>query len=510
MNSIRWYSRIGYLVVMLAIVAMGIVAVPAPEPVGAAPPVTTFSDDFEGTWDWTVTDSSAGGFGSDWGQSTNRSNSTSHSAYCAEVDGLAGPTYNASTDTIMYHDVDLSGYVAGVLDLQYWLETQSAADFLHIGYYIGTTWYWPWSSSIDTTGFELLSDNIANPNGFLIPNTATRIGFLFSADDTTQYEGAYIDDVVLTEFQPTEVWVDDDWAGYTYWTSLCEVDGNWYQYGILAFSSIQDAIDAVAGSTINVLPGTYTEDLNINKPDLLIRSIGDGVTPGGKDTTTIQGVDGYVITLGGNADNLTLGGTEGEGFTVIGNAADSTVLLQTINGPAGVTLSYNTFDTTGETNMAVAIGSQGVADLTISHNTFKLYKDASGQITGIYFDTGDVTNMLIDSNIFDRYTGTPKWLQWVGNAHVNGIMISNNTVNGANVAIRMFSRTNLFENVTFTSNNINGGYITIGNGNNNSGDDVIKSLSIFGNNFTGPAWEEVFRWWCGRCRYRLGYSICKL
>jgi len=64
----------------------------------------------------------------------------------------------------------------------------------------------------------------------------------------------------------TEVWVDDDFNSST---------PGW---DVTHFASIQDGIDAVSGSTVNVAPGTYTEQLHITTNDLAIVGAGVGVT----------------------------------------------------------------------------------------------------------------------------------------------------------------------------------------------------------------------------------------
>ena len=67
----------------------------------------------------------------------------------------------------------------------------------------------------------------------------------------------------LESNQPSEVWVDDDWAGST---AGQEVESGKY-FGINAFDNIQDGINAVINSTVNVANGTYvlSATLNVNK-----------------------------------------------------------------------------------------------------------------------------------------------------------------------------------------------------------------------------------------------------
>ncbi|MBD3366840.1 MAG: hypothetical protein GF405_01545 [Candidatus Eisenbacteria bacterium] len=72
--------------------------------------------------------------------------------------------------------------------------------------------------------------------------------------------------VTLTPAGPDEVWVDDDYSAST---------PGW---GVTHFASIQDGIDAVQGSTVNVAAGTYVEQLHITMDDLDIVGAGVGQT----------------------------------------------------------------------------------------------------------------------------------------------------------------------------------------------------------------------------------------
>ncbi len=81
-------------------------------------------------------------------------------------------------------------------------------------------------------------------------------------DVDVQDLGGGIYHVVLMPADPEEVWVDDDFTAAT---------PGW---GVTHFDSIQDGIDGVSGSTVNVAAGTYREQLKI---DASIDLIGAGV-----------------------------------------------------------------------------------------------------------------------------------------------------------------------------------------------------------------------------------------
>ena len=108
---------------------------------------------------------------------------------------------------------------------------------------------------------------------------------------------------------PTEVWVDDGWAGSS-WGDI--VDGHVFSYD--AFDKIQDGIDAVAGSTVHVAAGTYDENIQIDKA-LNLRGANAGVNP----VTGTRGPESIIDA--GEADRAVnilanLGVVTFDGFTV--------------------------------------------------------------------------------------------------------------------------------------------------------------------------------------------------
>ncbi len=94
----------------------------------------------------------------------------------------------------------------------------------------------------------------------------------------------------------SEVWVDDDYC------DTCENEG--HVWGYTAFDNIQDGIDGVSGSTVNVANGTYTEQLTITNKNITLDGesesgviIEAGTTaPGSADTISID-ANGYDVTI---------------------------------------------------------------------------------------------------------------------------------------------------------------------------------------------------------------------
>lgn len=97
----------------------------------------------------------------------------------------------------------------------------------------------------------------------------------------------------FTAITPTEVWVDDDWAGAN---PGDPVDG--HVFGTDAFAIIQDGIDVVASpGTVHVAAGTYIENVTIEGKSITLRS------ESGPGSTVIDGGgQGSVVTVDEGAD----------------------------------------------------------------------------------------------------------------------------------------------------------------------------------------------------------------
>jgi len=123
-------------------------------------------------------------------------------------------------------------------------------------------------------------------------------------------------------FPVTEVWVDDDWIG----SSEGDIVGG-HIFGYDAFATIQEGIDAVSGSTVNVNNGTYYETLNIYKDLVLAGASESGVI------IDASGFNDYGIDVSGDftvtLQNFTLIGptpaSYGYGVKVSGENADITI-----------------------------------------------------------------------------------------------------------------------------------------------------------------------------------------
>ena len=102
--------------------------------------------------------------------------------------------------------------------------------------------------------------------------------------DNHDAEGAYCADQTFTmETAAGEVWVDDNWAGSSPGDPV-----NGHTFGYDAFATIQDGIDNVAGSTVNVAEGTYAENVTVAKSLTLKAGSNPVIDPGGGTAVTID------------------------------------------------------------------------------------------------------------------------------------------------------------------------------------------------------------------------------
>jgi hypothetical protein len=222
--------------------------------------------------------------------------------------------------------------------------------------------------------------------------------------------------------------------------------------------NITAAIVAAIASDIIIVPaGIFTEDLVIDKANLTLNSVS------GRDSTTIQLVDGVGINVEGTATNFKLGGTTGKGFTVLGGAA-TTFNIQLTNAPSGVQISYNTINTTGNASHGISIGAAGATDLTVRNNSFTA----------------------------DNLPGTSGWDGSIWGPDVSNVTVSNNTFTGPGSATSGYAVQ--FAGVTGTStisgNSISGygsGIFILGGGPVAGGTTGVSGLTISGNTISGCA-----------------------
>ncbi len=360
--------------------------------------------------------------------------SSSGSFGVLEVDGAPGGGYTGMGNglgigkSIVILTTAADGSYVAVIQMYYGDVDLVAAgiteDDLRLYYYNVATSTWELAVDGNTTGTPQWMGNLpapaaipANLGQYGIDTTAKTIWAV--VDHNTDYSGGG---------GPVEAWVDDDYTPAT---------PGWH---LTHFDSIQDAIDSCAsGATINVLAGTYNENLVVNKPDMTIKATGNAAN------TIIQPGADVGIDVQGNG-----GGFKLKKLTVQ-SGAGTTFLIQLANGPADVTIVNSVIDTTGDATMGVSVGAAGASGLSITGNTF----------------TGDAGDGLV----------------WGPN--VVDVSVTGNTFTGAGLVaygVQFSGITGASEISGNTFTDIVGsGAIVISNGKGTAG------LSITGNEITGCA-----------------------
>ncbi len=185
----------------------------------------------------------------------------------------------------------------------------------------------------------------------------------------------------------SDVFVDDSWVGTAIGADPDGVGGPATAYGTDAFSVIQDGIDAVAvGGTVNVLDGTYNENLVVDK------------------TLDLVGAGHSVVTVYPAASNPNPVGANGSSLPGVGES--SLVLVQAND----VEITGMTFDgdNPGLTSGVVVNGADVDArnGIITDHNTVSL-------VTGLEIHDTTVRNIYLrgiqsgtDFGTFDIHDNT--------------------------------------------------------------------------------------------------------
>jgi hypothetical protein len=155
------------------------------------------SDGFEsGIGNWTRTGSPT------WGLTTYRSYSGSYSAYCVGSTLSPPGPYPSNANTWMIAGpFDLSTAATAAVNFQEYLATELDYDYCYTMASSDGLNFIGWGWSGDTSGWvprtvDLSSMGSAGTN--FLGNPSVWIAFVFQSDASFNYEGAYVDDVVLT------------------------------------------------------------------------------------------------------------------------------------------------------------------------------------------------------------------------------------------------------------------------------------------------------------------------
>jgi clostripain len=166
---------------------------------------TIMSDGFEGAFPgvWSIY---YGGTEAYWGKDSYRSYTGSYSAFCAKG-GSAGvdppANYPNNMDTWMeYGPFSLADATDAKVDFWFWLDSESSYDYFgYMASIDGTNFYGTgWSGYSDGWIAESFDLTTVPTLGNLCGESQVWIVFTFDSDDTVNYDGAFIDDVVLQKY----------------------------------------------------------------------------------------------------------------------------------------------------------------------------------------------------------------------------------------------------------------------------------------------------------------------
>ena len=164
------------------------------------------SDGFEGYFpgnDWRVSVNS-GKADAAWGLSNYRKSGGNSSIWCAAagIDSPLGPgddVPNNMSAWAITGPYDLSDATAGLLNFDFWLETESGYDFFYWMYSTDGTSFDGFGTSTSNGDFEIMTQDLADWGnaGSALGNSQVWFAFLYTTDVSNTSEGAYIDQVSI-------------------------------------------------------------------------------------------------------------------------------------------------------------------------------------------------------------------------------------------------------------------------------------------------------------------------
>ncbi len=220
--------------------------------------------------------------------------------------------------------------------------------------------------------------------------------------------------------------------------------------GAGAFSSIQAAVDAAwEGDTLLVSPGTYTENVQVNKSVSIISSSGN------PEDTIVKADDpdkpGFSVT----ADSVTI-----SGFTVSGASEEGAAGVY-LEGVSGCDLSGNVLS-----DDYFGIWLSESENCTLSGNT------VTGGRFGIYLEGSD--NNTAGENSISSVSTCGLWLEEASGNELSGNELQDN---GYGIAVLDLSNGNELQNNTISGSAESGFWLS------SSGANVLRNNSMQANTF---------------------------
>jgi hypothetical protein len=298
------------------------------------------------------------------------------------------------------------------------------------------------SDNVGVTGFECQLDgggfttctSPQNYTGLSVGSHTFQVRALDAANNVDQTPASYMWTIDARP-TPNTVYVDDDWMTVPTGTDPDDA-GPATEMGYDAFFKIQDGVNGVAANgTVNVLAGTYIEDVNVNK-QIILHGEGANTTTifgakGNAETATVRinasnvDINGFTITRQGNTvaewndSTLNGAGVAIQGLSVSGAVIHDNVITGNrtgidINNSGGHTIRNNVIDF----NRTGLIFRNQTDNLTVVENFITnnwtagvLFLDASGGTNSPVQSAANsvFSNNNISSNwygqVVDRQTG---------------------------------------------------------------------------------------------------------
>ncbi|HXU77676.1 MAG TPA: right-handed parallel beta-helix repeat-containing protein, partial [Methylomirabilota bacterium] len=228
-----------------------------------------------------------------------------------------------------------------------------------------------------------------------------------------------IADINLEALPYTNVYVDDSYTGSPNGTVVTFPNGAGgpsHIIGCDAFATIQGGIDAVASSgTVNVAPGSYLEDVAVNKTVSVLgagagQSLVYGPTNGPSATfqVTATGVviEGFTISRDGNNPTDWNGPLNSAGVAIQGLSANATVRNCWLEG------------------------NRTAIDINLSAGNVIANNVLTNNRTGLIFRNDCQNNIVTNNAIVDNWTVGVLWLDTGISGLAQGTVLSRNNISG--------------------------------------------------------------------------------
>ena len=283
-----------------------------------------------------------------WGITTHRAAAGLNSAYCAQSTIPApGPYVDYMYAWLKAGPFDLTKVSAASLSYKLYLKSELDIDTLKCLVSLDGSNYYGWATSGDTLGWSDRTRNLAAVNtiGSVCGKSRVYIAFVFESDDSIIDEGAYVDEITLTDVSPPSV------------TSLAPASGN-------VGSTVTLTGAGYAGVTAVAFNGAAAQ-FTIGSSTQITATVPSGATTGAVTVTSPNGVGtstgNFTVTVPPTITSVTPGKGAVGTFVTVQGAHFEDITKVTF---AGVPAPYH-FDTSTQITTVVPAGAQtGLIEVT--------------------------------------------------------------------------------------------------------------------------------------------------